>query len=176
MISLELHRDTFPTEGIFTIARGSRTSAEVIAVTLRDGPDGSPDGSLDGVTERGVDRRAGKGADRASGAVGRGECVPYARYGESLDSVAAQIESDARTRSATDWTGRRCSTRCRRVPPATRSTARCGIWRRSARGVPVWQLAGLARPGRGDHRVHAVARHARRDARGPRTVTRLVRC
>src|SRR6185295_4245140 len=27
------------------------------------------------------------------GVAGRGECVPYARYGESLDSVLAEIES-----------------------------------------------------------------------------------
>ena len=30
---------------------------------------------------------------REDGAVGRGECVPYARYGETVEGVAAAIEA-----------------------------------------------------------------------------------
>ena len=55
--------EAFPINGSFVIARGAKTR-RVVTVTLRDGA-----------------------------AVGRGECVPYARYGESADSVVAAIES-----------------------------------------------------------------------------------
>ena len=59
---LETTIDTFPIAGTFTISRGSKTQAQVVACVIRD-----------------------------SGDTGRGECVPYGRYGESIDSVAAQI-------------------------------------------------------------------------------------
>ena len=48
----------------FTISRGSKTEAVVVVATLFDG-----------------DKR------------GRGECVPYARYGENVESVSAAIET-----------------------------------------------------------------------------------
>ncbi|WP_153768378.1 N-acetyl-D-Glu racemase DgcA [Labrenzia sp. CE80] len=48
--------------GGFAISRGRRTHAEVLVVTLRDGE-----------------------------ITAHGECVPYARYGESLESVSEQI-------------------------------------------------------------------------------------
>lgn len=47
----------------FRISRGVKTHAEVVVVEMRD-----------------------------SGRVGRGECVPYARYGETVDSVLAQLQ------------------------------------------------------------------------------------
>ncbi len=56
--------ETWPIAGSFTIARGSRTEATVVTVEIAEGE-----------------------------AVGRGECVPYPRYGETPDSVLAQIES-----------------------------------------------------------------------------------
>ncbi len=59
---LETTIDTFPIAGTFTISRGSKTEAKVVTCVIRDGDE-----------------------------IGRGECVPYARYGESIDSVAAQI-------------------------------------------------------------------------------------
>jgi len=62
VISVEAER--FPIEGVFTISRGSKTEAEVITCTIREG-------------------------DNA----GRGECVPYRRYGETMDSVRAQVEA-----------------------------------------------------------------------------------
>lgn len=57
--------ERFPIAGTFTISRGSKTEAEVVVCTLRD----------------------------AAGNVGRGECVPYRRYGESIASVTAAIEA-----------------------------------------------------------------------------------
>jgi L-alanine-DL-glutamate epimerase-like enolase superfamily enzyme len=54
----------FPIAGTFTISRGSKTEAEVICCTI----------SKDGFS-------------------GRGECVPYRRYGETMESVIAAIEA-----------------------------------------------------------------------------------
>ncbi|MBW8735448.1 MAG: dipeptide epimerase, partial [Asticcacaulis sp.] len=56
--------ETFPIAGRFTIARGSKTEAHVLYVELADGA-----------------------------IVGRGESVPYARYGESLYSAMAELDA-----------------------------------------------------------------------------------
>jgi len=61
-MTLTIATEAFPLAGVFTIARGSKTEARVLTVTV----------ARDGVT-------------------GRGECVPYARYGESVESVQGQI-------------------------------------------------------------------------------------
>lgn len=63
-INLELKVEHWPIEGTFTISRGSKTEAAVVLCILTH-----------------------------DGHAGRGECVPYARYGESLDSVCAEIEN-----------------------------------------------------------------------------------
>lgn len=60
----EITRDTFPLAEVFTIARGSKSTADVITLHVHEGAH-----------------------------TGRGECVPYAHYGETMDSVAAQIQS-----------------------------------------------------------------------------------
>src|SRR3546814_6774884 len=68
MTTLTVSTESWPIRGSFTISRGSKTTAEVVVVTLsRSGTPGGP--------------------------VGRGEAVPYARYGESMQSVLGQIES-----------------------------------------------------------------------------------
>ncbi|MBF9233473.1 N-acetyl-D-Glu racemase DgcA [Microvirga alba] len=64
MRSLTVAIDRFPIAGKFTIARGSRTEAVVVTATITE-----------------------------NGAVGHGECVPYPRYGESVEGVAAAIEA-----------------------------------------------------------------------------------
>ena len=56
--------ERFPIAGRFIIARGSKTEAVVVAVTLEK-----------------------------DGHRGHGECVPYARYGETVESVVVAIES-----------------------------------------------------------------------------------
>ncbi len=61
---LSVKAETYPIAGSFTIARGSRTEVNVLTATL----------TQDGYT-------------------GRGECVPYPRYDESVGSVTAQIEA-----------------------------------------------------------------------------------
>src|SRR6056300_539572 len=66
-------RDVFKLAQVFTISRGSRTEAQVLTVCLSDGQH-----------------------------QGMGECVPYARYNETLDSVTAQIETLPETFSRQD--------------------------------------------------------------------------
>ena len=107
-----MSRDSFALERVFTISRGSRTHAHVVAVTLEDG-----------------------------GATGRGECVPYARYGETVEGVAAAIE-------AVDPAIGRPQLQEALPPGAARNALDCALWDLEAkrRGVPVWQLAGLAEP------------------------------
>ncbi|MGC4027149.1 MAG: dipeptide epimerase [Mesorhizobium sp.] len=60
---LSVTAETFPIAGAFTISRGSKTEAEVLVCTISE-----------------------------MGKEGRGECVPYKRYGETLESVRIQIE------------------------------------------------------------------------------------
>ncbi|MEO1951088.1 MULTISPECIES: N-acetyl-D-Glu racemase DgcA [unclassified Thioclava] len=109
---IRVSHDTFKLAQVFTIARGSRTEAHVLSVTLE----------REGVT-------------------GRGECVPYARYGESLDSVTAQIESLPQGISRAELQ--------EALPAgAARNAVDCALWDWEAKkkGVPVWELAGLDKP------------------------------
>lgn len=105
--------DVFRLAEVFTISRGSRTEAKVLTVRI----------------ER-------------NGLTGWGECVPYARYGESLETVTAQVEAlpAAITRAELQDA----------LPPgAARNAVDCALWDLEAKaaGKRVWQLAGLAAPG-----------------------------
>ncbi len=105
--------ETFPLAQTFTISRGSKTHAHVLTVRLI-----------------------------RQGVTGRGECVPYARYGESLESVTAQILSlpEGITRATLQDA----------LPPgAARNAVDCALWDWEAKvaGKRVWQLAGLPAPG-----------------------------
>jgi L-alanine-DL-glutamate epimerase-like enolase superfamily enzyme len=78
----------------------------------------------------------------AGGVTGWGECVPYARYDETLDSVAAQIEGlpGDLTREALYGL----------LPAgAARNAVDCALWDLEAKrtGVRAWDLAGLPAPG-----------------------------
>jgi len=71
---------------------------------------------------------------------GRGECLPYARYGETLGSVERQIGGI----SPLDRT-----TLQEALPPgAARNAVDCALWDLEAKrlGRQVWELAGLAAP------------------------------
>lgn len=113
-MEIAVARDVFRLKQAFTISRGSRTEAKVLTASVAEG-----------------------------GAAGRGECVPYARYGETLDSVAAQIEgvvSEGLTRA----------TLAERLPAgAARNAVDCALWDLEAKraGRRAWELAGLAAPG-----------------------------
>ena len=109
---ISVTRDTFRLAQTFTIARGSREVAEVLTVRVFRG-----------------------------GFIGQGECVPYARYGESLDSVTAQIEA------LPDGISRR-DLQDALPAGAARNAVDCALWDLEAKrtGMPVWRLAGLAKP------------------------------
>ena len=110
---LSVGADSFPLARPFTISRGTRTEARVLTVMLED-----------------------------AGYVGRGECVPYARYGETPESVAAAI---AGLPEALD----RLVLRDLLPPGAARNAVDCALWDLEAKrsGRRVWQLAGLPEPG-----------------------------
>lgn len=114
MIELSVKVETWPIRGAFTISRGSRTEAHVVVVELRDGPH-----------------------------VGRGECVPYARYGETVESVVAQIDGQTSALS-----GGLDSDRLQDALPAgaARNALDCAFWDLDAKcaGDPAWMLAGLS--------------------------------
>ncbi|HBS98269.1 MAG TPA: dipeptide epimerase [Citreicella sp.] len=112
-MSIEVTRDTFRLAQVFTISRGSRTETKVLTVKV----------TRDGVT-------------------GWGECVPYARYDETLDSVAAQIES-----LPADVT--RAALQGLLPAGAARNAVDCALWDLDAKqsGRRVWELAGLPKPG-----------------------------
>ncbi len=105
--------ETFRLAEVFTIARGSRSEAQVLTVTVE-----------------------------GDGARGRGECVPYARYGESVESVAAQI---AGLPAKLD----RAALQAALPAGAARNAVDCALWDWEAKhsGHRVWELAGLPAPG-----------------------------
>jgi L-alanine-DL-glutamate epimerase-like enolase superfamily enzyme len=76
---------------------------------------------------------------------GRGECVPYAHYGESVESVTGQIEA-MRPQLAQGLTREALQTA---MPPgAARNALDCAFWDLAAKrsGKPVHELAGLPAP------------------------------
>ena len=113
--TLDLNIEKFPIAGAFVISRGSRTEAVVVTATI------------------------GEGAVK-----GRGECVPYARYGESVESVVAQIES---IRTALESGADRDALQSLLPAGAARNAVDCALWDLDAKrtGLPASQLVGLHR-------------------------------
>ena len=112
-MEISVQPEKFRLADVFTISRGSRTEAEVLTVTVRDGD-----------------------------LFGFGECVPYARYGETLESVAAQIDS-------LDGTKDRAALQDVLPAGAARNAVDCALWDLEAKkaGKRAWDLAGLPVPG-----------------------------
>ena len=77
-------------------------------------------------------------------ATGRGECVPYARYGETVESVSAALESvRERVAEAEPWAAARA------LPAgAARNALDCALWDLEAKrsGKPAYVLANLSEP------------------------------
>ncbi|MCR9271020.1 MAG: dipeptide epimerase [Hyphomonadaceae bacterium] len=105
-----------PLKAAFAISRGSKSTAETVVVEVIDGDH-----------------------------VGRGECVPYARYKESRVSVVAQLSGmekaiqEGLTRQELQ----------KRLPAgAAKCALDCALWDLEAKmtGIPVWQLAELPEP------------------------------
>lgn len=105
--------ENFRLAEVFTISRGSRTEAKVLTVR---------------VTRAGV--------------TGWGECVPYARYGETLDNVVALIEGLPAGIS-------RAELQAALPAGAARNAVDCALWDWQAKssGRRVWELARMAAPG-----------------------------
>ena len=104
--------DIFPLAQVFRISRGARTQAEVVSVVIKK-----------------------------NGLTGRGECVPYARYNETSESVIQQIESlpsniNRQTLQNTLPAG------------AARNAVDCALWDLDCKkmDLPCWQLAGIPMP------------------------------
>jgi L-alanine-DL-glutamate epimerase-like enolase superfamily enzyme len=112
MPSLSAKVETWPIAGSFVISRGARTEARVIVAEITDGTH-----------------------------TGRGECVPYARYGETAESVLAQI-------AAIKIDGDRDNLRRTMPAGAARNAIDCALWDFEAKlsGAPAWRRAGLAAP------------------------------
>mgnify|MGYP000017632473 CR=1 FL=1 len=104
--------DVFPLAQVFTISRGSRTQAQVLTVRV----------------ER-------------DGYVGFGECVPYARYDETLESVRQEILG-----VPADVT--RAELQELLPAGAARNALDCALWDLEAKtaGKRVWDLIGMPEP------------------------------
>ncbi|MHA7968212.1 N-acetyl-D-Glu racemase DgcA [Rhizobium sp. CAU 1783] len=115
-LKLTAVEDVFTVAGTFTISRGSRTEIRVVTVTLSDGAH-----------------------------EGRGECVPYARYGETVGGVIDTILGTAKDlENGLD----RLALQTRLPGGAARNALDCAFWDLEAKraGKPVWEIAGLAAP------------------------------
>jgi len=116
MAELTVTTQSWPLRGRFTISRGARSDVNVIVAQLRD-----------------------------RGHEGRGECVPYARYGESIASVRAQIEGLGEAIAS----GMSREDLQQALPAgAARNALDCAMWDLEAKhaGKRVWELAGLPAP------------------------------
>ncbi len=116
MRRLTVEIERWPIAGTFTISRGSRTEAVVVVATITEGE-----------------------------TVGRGECVPYARYGETVEGVADLLREQAervaigatRTQLLTDM-----------KPGAARNALDCALWDFEAKrtGASIAEIADLPAP------------------------------
>src|SRR5260370_35646334 len=97
---LSVVRRTWPLAQAFAISRGSKTTAEVVVAEVFDGE-----------------------------FRGRGECVPYPRYGESVDSVVRQLEE---LRGPVFSGLGRKELQKARMPAASRNALECALWPRRA--------------------------------------------
>ena len=112
---LTVREERWPIAGAFTISRGSKTEAQVVVAEIAD-----------------------------EAAVGRGEAVPYARYGESVSSVLAEIEA---ARAAIEAGADRARLQSLLPPGAARNAVDCALWDLEAKrsGRRAWAMAGFAR-------------------------------
>lgn len=115
-VRLRLSIERWPIRGSFAISRGAKTEAVVVVAELGDGK-----------------------------AEGRGECVPYARYGESVEGVAAAIES---LRPRIEAGLGRAALQTVLPAGAARNALDCAYWDLEAKrtGRRVSELAGLPDP------------------------------
>jgi L-alanine-DL-glutamate epimerase-like enolase superfamily enzyme len=109
--------ERWPIVGSFAISRGAKTEAAVVIAELSDG-----------------------------NVRGRGECVPYARYGETVEGVTAALEAmRPQFQQGLDRAD------LQRLMPAgaARNALDCALWDLAAKraGRPAYELAGMPAPG-----------------------------
>src|SRR5881392_3587171 len=108
---IDAHEQSWPLDKPFRIARGSRTEARVVVVTVTNGQ-----------------------------YTGRGEAVPIARYGQTVESVLAQIESMKREKGLDRQ-------KIQQLLPAgaARNALDCALWDLEAKvsGKRAWELANI---------------------------------
>lgn len=110
--NFQVGREHWPLSAPFRISRGVKVAADVVVARVEEG-----------------------------GVVGRGEAVPYARYGETLDSVEEQLNAMARDIEA----GATALDVQTFLPPgAARNALDCALWDLAARraGTDVATLLG----------------------------------
>jgi len=102
--------------GTFRISRGARTETPTIVAEIEE-----------------------------AGEVGTAECVPYPRYGESHESVTAEIES---VRAAIEGRLSRAALQDALPAGAARNALACALWDLEAKqsGKRAWEVAGIEPP------------------------------
>ena len=115
MRRLEVREERWPLAHAFVIARGAKTEARAVVAEVFDGTH-----------------------------LGRGEAVPYARYGETVEGVLAQLGS---VRDAIEAGADRAALQPLLPPGAARNALDCALWDLDAKasGFRAWELAGRAR-------------------------------
>ncbi|HWK88035.1 MAG TPA: N-acetyl-D-Glu racemase DgcA [Xanthobacteraceae bacterium] len=116
MPRLSVRTERWPISGSFIISRGAKTEATVVIAEIRDGD-----------------------------LMGHGECVPYARYGETPEGVVAAIEA----LKGDVAEGLQCDSLQKRMQPgAARNALDCALWDIAAKRARkrAWELAGLPAP------------------------------
>src|SRR5579871_2059057 len=115
-LSLSARIERWPLAQAFTISRGSKTEAVVVVAEIGDGVH-----------------------------LGRGECVPYPRYGETPEQTLAQITamSDALRRGMS-----RLALQAAMPAGAARNAIDCALWDLEAKaaGRRIWDLIGTPVP------------------------------
>ncbi|MBD8555832.1 dipeptide epimerase [Rhizobium sp. CFBP 8762] len=112
LTTLTITHESFPIAGSFTISRGAKTAADVLCVRLTQGQH-----------------------------TGCGECVPYARYGESMENVTAAIEA---VRSNIEAGADRLAVQTLMPAGAARNAVDCALWDLDAKrgAMPAWRMMG----------------------------------
>lgn len=115
--NLNLLIERYPIAGKFTISRGSKTEAVIVVCELSDGIH-----------------------------TGHGECVPYARYGESIESVSEQIRTiEPLLKSGGTVEAVRLELQFSMPAGAARNAVDCALWDLQAKqsGTTVAAMLGL---------------------------------
>jgi L-alanine-DL-glutamate epimerase-like enolase superfamily enzyme len=112
-LKLSIEVETWALKTAFVIARGAKTEARVVTVTITDGVSS-----------------------------GRGECVPYSRYGETVEGVVAVLEG---VQADLGCIASRTALAAALPAGAARNALDCALWDLEAKraGVSAATLAGL---------------------------------